>query len=477
MSILLQTVAGLGRAGAVSGVSLWLAMGAIRLIASRRGRIQNLLWTLLIAPCLMPSFLTGYAWARAILAITMRPGWNELIYAAALVVRLMPVAVLALYFLPPPLGVEGMHCYRLLKRNSALASQRFFFAGLGAGPWIAFALVFLLSFGEFELAAMWSLKTWPVVLFDAQAGGLALKETLRLVAVPATVQAVLLGALVARGNPQARSRAVPGTGFKPAGRVARCGFWFYLVAAAATGALCPLALVIREALSGFQALRGNALLIRDIGTSLFFATGAAGLSWSIAGFSKKTGGERGSSPKVGWLLGAPGMLGGLVLALLLLAGFQTRPLRALYDTPVPLFVALTFLLLPLALCLRWLCNATRPAPALHIARMLKNNRLVWHLDGRRRWWSLFLLFCWGYFEFTASTLLAPIGMTPVIARLHNLSHYGQTAVLSAMICAAVSVPLLVLLLTATGRGLYARIRGQSSYLETGSRLPGTRQAA
>jgi hypothetical protein len=253
------------------------------------------------------------------------------------------------------------------------------------------------------------------------------------------------------------------------------------VVAAAVGALCPLALVIKEAVPGFSALWGNALLVRDIGTSLFFATGAAALSWSLSGFGNAAFGScktnRLSSPKIGWLLGAPGMFGGLVLALLLLAGFQARPLRTFYDTPVPLLLALTLLLLPLALCLRWLCNATRPAPALHIARMLKCRRLVWELDGRRRWWSLFLLFCWGYFEFTASTLLAPIGMTPVIARLHNLAHYGQTAVLSAMVCAAVSVPLLVLLLTATGRGLYARIRGQSTYLETGCRLPGTQQAA
>ncbi len=499
----LPILAALARAAAISGIALWLALGAARLVGSRRGRLQGFLWMLLIAPCLMPAFLTGYAWARAVLSLTMQPGWNEVIYAAALVVRLMPVAALVLYFMPSPLSAEGKHCHRLMgsaldprfrathteasgcrggkgsralppRLLHALRQWRFHLAGMGAGPWIAFGLVFLLSFGEFELAAMWSLKTWPVVLFDAQAGGLALKETLRMAVVPALLQALVLAALIGIAGFCQRSSATPAT-VRPGSRAATWATIIYLVPVAGAGALCPLLLLFKEAMPGFAALRGNALLARDIGTSVFFATGAALLAWNLsrnAGASLRLG-----KPRMAWLLGAPGLLGGLVLALLVLAGFQLPILRGGYDTPLPLLLTLTLVLLPLALVLQWLCGATRPAPALHLARMLKSRPLLWQLEHRRRWWSLFLLFCWGYFEFSASSILAPIGMTPVIARLHNLAHYGQTAVLSAMICAAVAVPLSVLLLTSTARGLYARIRGHSSHLETRSRLPGARTAA
>ena len=71
-----------------------------------------------------------------------------------------------------------------------------------------------------------------------------------------------------------------------------------------------------------------------------------------------------------------------------------------------------------------------------------------------------LLFCWAYFDFTASSILAPIGLTAVFVRLHNLAHYGQTAVLSAMMLAAFATPAALLLLTLTAGRIYARRDGR-----------------
>ena len=51
-------------------------------------------------------------------------------------------------------------------------------------------------------------------------------------------------------------------------------------------------------------------------------------------------------------------------------------------------------------------------------------------------------------------------MTPVFVRLHNLAHYGQTAVLSAMLLATLGAPVLLLLLTAGVARLYARLDGR-----------------
>ena len=156
------------------------------------------------------------------------------------------------------------------------------------------------------------------------------------------------------------------------------------------------------------------------------------------------------------LPGIPGLLGPLIVALLVLALFQTPLLRAAYDTPLPLLLALTVVLLPLALLLRALLAIRRMSPMRHIARQLASRRLAWELDSQPRLAAFGLLFCWAYFDFTAASILAPIGMTPVFVRLHNLAHYGQTAVLSAMMLAAFAAPAALLFLTFTAGRIHAR---------------------
>ena len=160
------------------------------------------------------------------------------------------------------------------------------------------------------------------------------------------------------------------------------------------------------------------------------------------------------------LPGVPGLLGPLMIALLVLALFQTPLLRPMYDTPLPLLLALTILLLPIALLLRALLDIRRMSPMRHIARQLGSRRLSWELESQPRLAAFGLLFCWAYFDFTASSILAPTGMTPVFVRLHNLAHYGQTAVLSAMMLAAFATPAVLLLLTLAAGRIYARRDGR-----------------
>ncbi len=449
MSIVAQSAWALGRAAVVAGTSLAIAVPLARLVATSRGQVCAIAWTLLLAPLLTPTILTGYAWAHAIFALTERSGWNAVIYFSALVLRFTPVAALVLYFVPSPLSAEAAHCFRLAA--GSLERWRFRIRGCGIGPWLAVTLVFLLAFGEFELAAMWNYKTWTVALFDAQAGGLALQQTLWLSAFPTLCQfAVLLVLLlVARRAPLGDGSGNP----RHFPRSIEAGAWLYLVGAAALLAFFPVGKIATQAMTGWSAISGNLVLGRDILAGMFFAIGAAVLAQATCATAPRR-------VALCCMIAAPGLLGGLVLSMLALALFQSPLLRALYDSPIPLLAVLTMCLVPLALALRGLLVVFRPAPALHLASMLGSRRLRWYLEGRPRWWAFFLLFCWGYFEFTASSILAPIGMTPVFVRLHNLSHYGQTAVLSAMLCAALVVPPAVLLLTAAARELYARARGE-----------------
>ena len=156
------------------------------------------------------------------------------------------------------------------------------------------------------------------------------------------------------------------------------------------------------------------------------------------------------------LPGIPGLLGSLIVALLVLALFQTPLLRPLYDTPLALALALTIILLPLALLLGALLRIRHASPMRHIARQLGSRRLAWDLETQPRLAAFALLFCWAYFDFTAASILAPVGMTPVFVRLHNLAHYGQTAVLSAMMLTAFAVPAVLLLVTFAAGRIHAR---------------------
>jgi ABC-type Fe3+ transport system permease subunit len=84
-------------------------------------------------------------------------------------------------------------------------------------------------------------------------------------------------------------------------------------------------------------------------------------------------------------------------------------------------------------------------------------RLRWRLDLRARFWVFFLLFCWAYLELSASAILAPPGHTTAVVRLYNLMHYGRSQVLSAMVLAALLVPLLVVLIVETFRSSAVRL--------------------
>jgi ABC-type Fe3+ transport system permease subunit len=109
-----------------------------------------------------------------------------------------------------------------------------------------------------------------------------------------------------------------------------------------------------------------------------------------------------------------------------------------------------------AILLRAMLAARRPGEALHLARMAGSRRLIWDLSLEPSAAALGLVFVLSYFEFTSASILAPVRLTPVCVRLHNLAHYGQTAALSAMLLAATIAPAALLALTLGGARLYAR---------------------
>ena len=487
MSIAAQTASALVRAAIIGGAAVAISGWLARSLTGLRGRAATVAWALLLAPFLTPSLLISYAFSRFAFALVASPWSHHALYATVLLLKLVPVATVIRWLLPPPLSAEARHCHRTLGAPSFFEDMLFRFRGAGSGPWFAGGVVFLLAFADFELASLWSVKTWTVALFDAQTGGLNLPESLRLAAWPLGVQLAVLALLALRGG-RMQSAANPG-----AAKVNRA-ILGYLAGVAFVVCALPLFIVATQAAAGFRAVLENFVLGNEIATSVLFALAAAvmaGASFRVARASRvlvlasrqdelpkprasqtdyrarirsgtkvREGGT--PSPALGTrvLPGVPGLLGSLVVALLVLALFQTPPLRPLYDTPLPLLLALTVLLLPLALLLHTLLEMRRMSPMRHIARQLGSRRLAWELDWQPRLAAFGLLFCWAYFDFTASAILAPTGMTPVFVRLHNLAHYGQTPVLSAMMLAAFATPAALLLLTLTAGRIYARRDGR-----------------
>ncbi len=428
------TLPAAARAGALAAGALALAVPLRDHLASLQSRpARRAAWALLLVPWLVPSLLVGYVYLPLALALVRQPGWKEILYDLALLLRVTPAAVLALTLSPPPLTAAALHCHRLLAPSGWRTRLGFRWRGAGRGPRVAAALGFLLVYGEFDLATMWNVQTWTAALFDAQAGGLALGDSLRLAGWPLGGAVAATGALVAALGRDRWLGVSPDHRPPPPGRAGSSWGWGYLAVAAALTAGWPLARLLPEAWVGAGALVGNVGLGHDIVFTALAAVCAAVAGWIVAG-------EGVNHPWLGLAGALPGLLGALLLSLWLLAFFQLPGAHAVYQTPLPLLAALTLLLLPSALLLRFLRLRTRPGAALHLAGMLGHRRLRWQLDGRKTYWAGFLLFCWAYFDLTAAALLAPPGMTTVAVRVFNLMHYGRTPALSAMLCAAVAVP-------------------------------------
>jgi len=450
------------RGAIISVLVLATAPPARALLLSHKGKLRWLAWMLLLVPYLTPFLLVGYGYSSFSLSLVHYPLGNEALYLALLAMKLMPVAALVLYFFPSPTSQEALHCYKLLQTRrsrirSFLSNTGFHIRANKKALTVAFSVVFLFALGEFEMASLLGINSWTVKLFDAQAGGLFLGESFRLAFLPMIVEGALLAVVLAILYRSRHLPAVPArVSVRPAARIAA---WIYLCTAFAIMVVIPAILVLRGTLAGFTALTENFVLAKDIGASILFGLGAAAGAFLLSGWLSgrvASGVKHGRAFFWAFFFSAPGLFGALLLSLTMVFLFQRTPLNGLYDTPVPLLAALILLILPYAVLLMFLLHTLRPSMEIHLAELLGRSpapssrrrayRLLWELKHRGRFWVAFLLFCWAYFDMTASSLLSPSDMTPVFVRLYNLMHYGRNAVLSASVCVAFLVPFVLLFL-------------------------------
>src|ERR1017187_8855493 len=460
------------------------------LLADRRRPVRRIAWILLLAPYFTPVLLTGYAYANFSLSLIHHPAINTIFYSALLWWKFTPIAAVVLHFTPSPISAEAIHCRRLawgaaftalhfsttpdiltVKRRERrapltriLVSQIEFCtflirAGCARGPAAAFAVVFLCAFAEFEMASLMVVKSWTVALFDEHAGGLALSESLRrMLGQLLCEDAAIATAFVVLG----RRRVTPARRIED-NRSCRWFAWCHLLIAFIFVLMITAAMVLWGTLRGFGLLLENFVLSREIVASLLFAAGASTLAGlAVFGLGAAARGNRIGSIFCKIILNGgvfAGLLGPLVLSLAVLAAVQLPGLISLRDTPVPLVFTLGLVLLPMALVLMRVLELTAHGTALHLTTLMQKSRatreLTWRLSTSGKFWAMMLLFVWAYWDLTASSILAPIGMTPVTVRLYNLMHYGQIAALSAMTCAAFAAPIFILLLALATRRWWA----------------------
>ncbi len=418
-------------------------------------RARMAAWALLLAPYLVPAILIGYVYAPLAL-IAMDTNWVECLYDALLLLRFIPLAALILCLVPGPCSPEAKFCHRLTAagknvRRRSVSAIGFWLRSDGRVFAIAFASVFLFVFADFELATLLNVKTWTITLFDAQKGGLLITESLRLALAPVLYEGLLLLAVIVLLF-RSRGSALAGQG-RASESIAswqKAALWIYLNLAAGAMIVVPGAVILKGAAQGFWLAAANPVVARDILAGLLFAAATALVAYLVAGWFAESDL---AFTRIGALaLSIPGLFGGLVLALVIQFLFQRRALNWAYDTPIPAVIALVALVLPFAMLLRILLRAFRRGESLHSATLLRASdsasvrraasSLLWRMKTGRLFWAAFLLFYLAYFELTASAILAPTGMTPVVVRLYNEMHYGQSAVLSAMVSIAFAVPLL-----------------------------------
>ena len=438
--------------------------------SSQRGRW--LAWWLLLLPIVAPKLVTGFGYANFSLSLVPYPIWNELFYGLLLLVSVVPIGTVISHFAPPPpLSREALFCARLVRghRPNVGEQPKFQLPLRDRLPpeTAATSIMFLLAFQEFELASLLGVASWTVWLFDAHAGGLLLTESLRYTIMPLACELLILAITVSFVWRDFGKRSAAERFSAQQSTAAVRVLWSYGLLTAVVFCLVPWSFVLQSAWSGWSQLNRNPMVLQETLAGSLVACLAAAMAYATAmawlhdrqraasaSSAHARQGLRG--PLVRWglpMFGLPGMLGSLVLGLCTLFLFQTDVLQWCYSTPVPWTLGLILFLLPRAMLLILLLGLLRTPEARYLTQLLSDSPvdhqryqardLEWHGKWAFHLLAFACLFFWGYGDLTIASILSPPGIVSAPVRLYNLMHYGQSAVLAAMVIVAFGIPSLI----------------------------------
>lgn len=446
----------------------WPACVALErgLRASRRPLL--FLW-LLVSPFLFPELLIGYLFAPWTAG---RPWRAELLCSLVLLVRSAPIGVVTLWNVPATdVSPAALHLRRLKLRSITDAWE------LGRCYWRssirralpALGLMFLITFQEFEAAALLGAISWTDQLFMEYATGLSLSDSIRFLIRPLAMQfAVLTLTGWSWWRPSGADSQLDREQERPVRPLtvhlaeSACVLTFLI------GVALPLCLLSREFTAGWTWLwtqpSAGRTLATEIATSGLVALVAGLAAFSVPLFAlraqspplPRNGGEEPKLESSVWLivlLSLPGLCGGLTVSLAVLSMSSRLFPQWLAGTPLAWVLALVVWLLPRSLFLQaWLMRRSDPA-AMHLLELLRRSPSSRQrgIAGRWRWrWriepqiaAVGLLCYWAYLDLTAAALLAPPGMASVMVRLYNFMHFGHSAAMTMEAAVVMFLPVIL----------------------------------
>jgi hypothetical protein len=494
----------------VVALAAWpVCNSAVAWLDGMERRQRRLAWMALLIPFLCPELWAGYAWSGFAVRLANTGQWglslfgffnlspqaivtrdaavDELLLDLLLFFRAVPVGTVAMCFAPaPPLSREAMYCHKLAELARAIPT-RSASEGVKALPRWRFGLVwdeikfahygrfytavpamvlmFLVAFQEFELASLIGRPAWTVWLFDAQVGGLALSESLRLTVLPVICQSIVLAPLLWMilsncSNPSRLRQPAP----KSSQRM-QFALWFVVIVGVTIACVVPAILVGGGTVDGLRRVIQNNvqlhMLLKEIFIGMAYALTAAVVAASIAAsLARRARSSRLARVSV-FAAALPGLAGSLILGLALIQLLQSPLARFAYKTPLSLLAGLILFLLPRAMALRLLLSSSGHATGLHLATLLRESgvlavrdrarEVAWQMRWRGEFWSVVLMSYWAFFELTLAYLLAPVTIVSAPVMLYNQMHFGKNAILSALVFLTVFVPVLIFITAAAAR--------------------------
>ncbi len=437
--------------------------GLVRWIRTSSPRIRNWQLGILILPILFPMLLTGYAYSQMTRLLITDWWLREIWFDLLLLLRVIPIGTLLWYYSPPsPLSREAWYARAMALHPNEPRWQRirilswYWLQGPARAGLFAASGLFLVLFSEFELASLLATTSWTVWLFDAQAGGLPLHESLKCCIAPASCTWLVCGILPWMFAANPLRSADHSANLKPVSTVFSLACWTFLALVWGLLVVYPCLLIGRDTLPGAMALFANSVQFRGLAQGILVAAGNALIAGVITDLLANWLLSR--ARRWGWirftiLASGFGLCGSLMISLLLVALFQSIWLRPLYDTPLPLLAGLILWLLPRAILLQGMLQSIRSPIAEHAARLLSvandphrqqtARDILWHIQGRNALAVRLLLCHWVYWELTLPDILTPAGLVTAPVRLYIDMHFGRNAVLTAKAGLTLAVPLLL----------------------------------
>ncbi|WP_417389426.1 hypothetical protein [Gimesia sp.] len=480
----LTTICGVSvlRSLIISLTGVYLCQSLSSLIDRTESRFSFFLWLLILAPLLVPELIVGYIWSLLTTQLIHYPALAEFVYSMLVLMRVVPVGIICYHMTVRPQISAEADFIRQSASTAGTAISRFsaqwnfFIRKTLVRIFPVWSLLFLLAFQEFEMASLLYMNSWTVWIFDAQAGGVPVSETLGYLVGPLLIEFVILaGVLYLLRILEQRPFYLQSPGRTVSRRLRPLLAGCYLSFATGCVILLPLFMLGWGGLLSLKSVLQNRLqmmgTLEECAWGLGYAATSGIAAWGLATifFNRN---QSGFVKFLGLVCCVPGLCGSLTLSLVIASLFLTREGAWLYGTPVPVMIGFVLYLLPRAVFLKLFFQQRNADDALFLAHLMNQSncpqqaenggRLLWLTHGRMQYWAVVVLAFWVYWDVTISSILAPhSGMTSAV-RLYGLMHYGQTSVLSAISLISFCIPaLLGIILLPIVRNLWIRFSSQS----------------